>query len=271
MIRSIIRSSRTALCLLPFLFSAHTLAWGPDGHRISGEIAWQLLDAPAQIEVRRLLKFKGETTLAEAGTWADRIRSNEAYNWAAPLHYINLPVAWQGYEKSRDCPAHGCVLEAIKTYRARLADETLEDGERAEALLFLVHFVQDIHQPMHTGLREDRGGNDVKVSFFGEPTNLHALWDTQLPARFIDDWKAFATSEVDGMDRQEVLNAEPGEPETWVGESHRLAHTNAYVEASEIAEAYYRKNKEVVALRLRQGGVRLAALLNDALGQSQQQ
>src|SRR5690606_8782647 len=120
-------------------------------------------------------QLKGEGSLAEAGTWADRIRGDERYNWAAPLHYINLPVTWQTYEPSRDCPSQGCILKAIETYRAQLADKTLSDRERAEALLFLVHFVEDIHQPMHTGLRDDRGGNDVKVSFYGFETNLHAL------------------------------------------------------------------------------------------------
>ena len=265
MIHRIFRTARTAFCFLTLFIPAHALAWGPDGHRICGEIAWQLLDPPARAEVRRLLKLRGESTLAEAGTWADRIRSNNAYDWAAPLHYINLPVVWAGYDKTRDCPEYGCILEAIKTYRAKLADKSLVDSERAEALLFLVHFVEDAHQPMHTGLREDRGGNDVEVAFFGEPTNLHALWDTYLPARFIDDWKAFAVSAVDGMDRQEVLSVVPGEPESWVAESHRLAHTNAYVDSAELGEAYYRKNKEVVALRLRQGGIRLAGLLNETL------
>lgn len=265
MIHFSFRTARTVLCFLSIFCSTHALAWGPDGHRITGEIAWQLLEPPVQVEVRRLLNLKGESTLAEAGTWADRVRSDDRYDWAAPLHYINLPVTWQGYRKSRDCPEHGCILEAIKTYQLKLADRSLADAERGEALLFLVHFVEDVHQPMHTGLREDRGGNDVKVEFFGEPTNLHALWDTYLPARFIDDWEAFALSEVDGMDRKEVLGAAQGEPETWVEESHQLAHSNAYTGNFELGEAYYQKNREVVSLRLRQGGVRLAALLNDLL------
>ncbi|WP_299592792.1 S1/P1 nuclease [uncultured Microbulbifer sp.] len=263
--RAIYRITFIFSCIVSSAFSGQVVAWGADAHRASGEIAWQLLEVPVQTEVKRLLKLKGETTLAEAGTWADRMRSNDAYDWVGPLHYINLPVAWDSYDKSRDCPEHGCILDAIKVNRAKLTDKSLSDIERAEALLFLVHFVEDIHQPMHTGLREDRGGNDVMVEFFGEATNLHALWDTHLPRRFINDWKAFATEEVDRLDRREVLRTAAGEPELWLQESHRLAHMNAYTDTSVLGEAYYDKNREVIALRLRQGGIRLAAVLNEAL------
>ena len=251
-------------------------AWGADAHRATGEIAWQLLEAPVQQKVLQLLRAKGETSLAEAGTWADRIRSDESYRWAAPLHYINLPEQWHGYDSARDCPEQGCILEAIRTYRDKLADTSLPEGERAEALLFLVHFVEDVHQPMHTGLRADRGGNDVNVSFYGFETNLHALWDTYLPAGFIGDWQQFATQQVDRIDRREVLNgmgdasASAGAyAEEWVKESHRLAHRNAYTDSAILGEHYYEKNRAVAELRLRQGGIRLAVLLTQILGDAE--
>lgn len=255
--------------LIAAILSSPVLAWGPDGHRASGEIAWQLLDGKARAEVARLLRVKGESSLAEAGTWADRIRSNDRYNWAAPLHYINLPVGWETYEPSRDCPVQGCILQAIETYRSQLTDKSLGDQERAEALLFLVHFVEDIHQPMHTGLRDDRGGNDVKVTFYGFDTNLHALWDTYLPAGFVGDWRAFATAQVDRITGGELATPALDTPVVWAEESHRLAHTNAYTENATLGEDYYSKNRPVAELRLRQGGVRLAALLNRILGETE--
>lgn len=256
-----------ASAMLIFLsgISSVAMAWGPDGHRATGAIAWELLDRRTQTEVLRLLRLKGERSLAEAGTWADRIRGNENYAWAAPLHYVNFPASWQGYDEKRDCPEHGCILQAINTYSTKLKSRELNDHERAEALLFLVHFVEDIHQPMHTGLKEDRGGNDVELKFYGFPTNLHALWDTYLPAGFIDDWQVFALSQVDQLDRREVMQGSPGNPATWAEESHRLAHTNAYTDRDVLGEAYYEKNKPVVELRLRQGGIRLAMVLRDAL------
>ncbi|GAB2525228.1 S1/P1 nuclease [Microbulbifer agarilyticus] len=252
------------------LFSAsHSYAWGADGHRATGEIAWQLLDTSVQQKVLTILAAKGETSLAEAGTWADRMRGDASYDWAKPMHYINLPVAWEGYEKSRDCPQYGCIVEAIHIFREQLADTTRTDAERAEALLFLVHFVEDIHQPMHTGLREDRGGNDVKVTFYGKETNLHALWDTHLPGRFMDNWQSFATHQVDRIDRRQLfdlVNGEIGGPLDWLAESHRFAHSNAYSDTSVLGEDYYEENRAVAELRLRQGGMRLAVLLTEILG-----
>ena len=253
--------------LLGGLLPACSFAWGPDGHRVGGEIAWELLSPEVQAEVARLLRVKGESDLANAGTWADRIRSDSRYDWAAPLHYINLPVDWASYRKSRDCPRQGCVLEAINTYQQRLADRSLTDEDRAEALLFLVHFIEDIHQPMHTGLREDRGGNDVEVKFYGFTTNLHALWDVYLPAGFIPDWQAFARAQpnrITAHQRSEWLSTGP---EKWVEESHRLAHESAYPRQKALGEEYYLKNREVVALRLQQAGVRLAGAITAALAE----
>ncbi|WP_295797613.1 S1/P1 nuclease [uncultured Microbulbifer sp.] len=253
----------TVLILLSFL-SASSYAWGPDGHRVGGEIAWQYLNPEVREEVTRLLAIKGEPSLAEAGTWADRMRSNSSYDWVAPLHYINLPVQWNGYRKQRDCPKQGCILEAINTYQRQLADTTLSDAQRAEALLLLVHFVEDIHQPMHTGLREDRGGNDVEVQFYGFTTNLHALWDVFLPAGFVSDWQQYSRAQpanITASQRTEWLQATP---EQWAKESHQLAHANAYPKQAALGEDYYLKNREVVALRLQQAGVRLAGIINSA-------
>ena len=247
--------------------SVITCAWGPDGHRVGGEIAWQYLSPEVQSKVTRLLAVKGESDLAEAGTWADRMRGDSHYDWAAPLHYINLPATWTDYERSRDCPQQGCILEAIHSYRQQLADPSLGDEARAEALLFLVHFIEDVHQPMHTGLREDRGGNDVEVQFFGFTTNLHALWDVFLPAGFIGDWQQFAQAqpgEISEGLRAQWLNSTP---EQWARESHQLAHANAYPKQRMLGEAYYLKNRQVVALRLQQAGVRLAGVISDALAE----
>ncbi|MFV8782598.1 S1/P1 nuclease [Microbulbifer sp. SA54] len=250
-----------ATCYAP----AAAFAWGPDGHRVAGEIAWQLLDEPAREQVSRLLQVKGEASLAEAGTWADRIRGQGKYDWAAPLHYVNLPEAWAGYDEQRDCPTPGCVVKAIGTYQQQLSDRRLSESQRAEALLFLVHFVEDIHQPMHTGLKGDRGGNDVQVQFFGFETNLHALWDRYLPAGFIADWQQYADLQVANLDESMAQPWLGTSAVEWASESHVLAHSNAYAGGAVLGERYFEQNKPVVEQRLLQAGVRLADLLNTAL------
>ena len=255
-----------SLCVLALIvLTQKTFAWGADGHRVTGEIAWQFLEKDSRKQVAELLHSAGEPSLAEAATWADRIRSNENYNWAAPLHYINLPEHWDGYRASQDCPPAGCILKAIEHFRTVLGDATATENARAEALLFIVHFVGDLHQPLHAGRAADRGGNDIAVTFFGAPTNLHALWDTYLPAGFIGDWKSYADGEARAITPAERSLWLHSTPENWAEESHALAYSNAYTREKKLGESYYTRNRDIVALRLRQGGVRLAGLIESAL------
>lgn len=251
---------------------SQVLAWGADGHRVVGEIAWHYLKPEVRIEVEGLLESAGEPSLAQSSTWADRIRSDSSYDWAAPLHYISLPRQWDGYSEKRDCPEAGCILQALDKFERVLADRKAVQSERAEALMFVAHFVGDLHQPLHTGLASDRGGNDVHVTFFGFPTNLHALWDVYLPGGFVADWRQYSRHQLKNISAAQVEEWQATDAPLWAAESQRLAHSNAYVatdntdaERAVLGEDYYLNNKEIVAQRLRQGGVRLAAVLNRAL------
>lgn len=257
---------RIAVALFSIAFASRAFSWGDDGHRIVGDIAWRFLQPETREEVSGLLLGAGESNLAEASTWADRIRSDDSYDWAAPLHYINLPTAWDGYREQRDCPPAGCILKAIDHFSSVLADRTATESARAEALLFVAHFVGDLHQPLHTGLAADRGGNDVQVSFFGFETNLHWLWDSKLPAGFIGDWRTYAEKASREVTPGQRRAWQASSPQDWAAESHRLAHRYAYTDKTALGEDYYLRNREVVAERLRQGGVRLAGLLEGTLG-----
>ena len=247
------------------LTASNALAWGETGHKIVGEIAWNYLQPEAKAEVEKLLKVAGEPGLAEASTWADRVRRDEQYKWTAPLHYINLPRDWSKYEEARDCPPAGCIVGALEKYEEILSNPEAAPTKRAEALLFVAHFVGDLHQPMHTGLREDRGGNDIEVRFFGFPTNLHALWDVYLPAGFAEDWEDYARQQLEEIPDAQRLTWQDSDKNVWTAESHQLAHSHAYTEKLNLGEDYYLRNSKVVERRLRQGGVRLAALINRAV------
>ncbi|WP_226662590.1 S1/P1 nuclease [Microbulbifer aggregans] len=245
--------------------TSNALAWGENGHQIVGEIAWVYLQPEVKTEVEQLLRVAGEPGLAEASTWADRIRREEQYKWTAPLHYINLPHDWSGYIETRDCPPAGCIVKALEKYEEVLSSPDATQSERAQALMFVAHFVGDLHQPMHTGLREDRGGNDIEVHFFGFPTNLHALWDVYLPAGFAADWRNYAQQQQKEISEAQRLAWQNSNKYEWTAESQHLAHNNAYTDDPNLGEDYYRRNREVVEQRLRQGGVRLAGLLNQAI------
>lgn len=150
-------------------------AWpyGPEGHLIAGRAAEPMLCKQAAAEIERL--GDGED-LGELGLWADRIRSDPGYADAAPWHYMNIAdgESLLAFEH----PPQGDVLWAIEHFSARLGEQDLDREARGEALRFLVHFVVDLHQPMHVGREEDRGGNEIELLFRGERTNLHRFWDS---------------------------------------------------------------------------------------------
>lgn len=140
---------------------------------IAGQVADELLCERAREEVAVL---GDRQDLGELGLWADRIRSDPAYADAAPWHYMNIAddVPLSEFEH----PSEGDVLLAIDRFAGRLRDVSRGRSERSEALKFLVHFIVDLHQPLHVGLADDRGGNSVLLRYRGESTNLHRLWDT---------------------------------------------------------------------------------------------
>ncbi|MCW8125989.1 S1/P1 nuclease [Microbulbifer halophilus] len=256
---------RVALLVVMIAAAPRVFAWGGDGHRVVGELARFYLEPDTREKVERLLDSVDEPSLAEASTWADRIRSDDSYDWAAPLHYINLPKDWQGYDEKRDCPPAGCLLKAIERFEGVLGDRSATETARAEALMFLAHFVGDLHQPMHVGLREDRGGNDVEVTFFGFDTNLHWLWDSKLPAGFIGDWRIYAEEAAEEITPEQRAAWRSGTVEDWAAESHELAHRYAYTDRKALGEDYYLRNRDRAARRLHQGGVRAALLIEQAL------
>jgi hypothetical protein len=197
------------------LFVESAAAYGTQGHLVAGRVAERLLCDSAALEIAQLVP--GED-LGEIGLWADRARGNPDYADSGPWHYMNIaddvPIADFVH------PPEGDVLWAIRHFSARLADTTLDSGQRAEALRFLVHFVVDIHQPLHVGLEQDRGGNSVRLEFEGESTNLHRFWDTHaieaagLPVREYE--RALAA---------EVVAAGEGtsdDPAVWAAESRSL-------------------------------------------------
>lgn len=243
---------------------APAYGWGRDGHRIIGDIASRLLTDTTARAVRALL---GESSLADVSTWADEVRSKPGYEWSAPLHYVNIPRDADGFDIHRDCPEKGCVVSAIVKYTAILGDATASKTDRAEALKFIVHFVGDVHQPLHAGLASDRGGNDIRVLFMGQPRNLHEVWDTSLIAHINKPWRTYAeemSARITPALRRDLHNTDPA---AWAWESFRLAISHAYdiPESRQLDEDYVIRNRPIVEQRLLAAGVRLADLLNATL------
>jgi len=167
------------------------LGWGRVGHELVGALAQALLNSNANEMCQNLLPLEGGSLEAVA-PWADDVRRLPEYAWSAPLHFINTP-AWKcDYVRSRDCTSESgedmmCVDGAIQNYTSRVNDTSIGSDQQAEALKFLVHFVGDIHQPLHCGFTEDEGGNLILGYFLTRQANLHQIWDTMMIVKRIKD------------------------------------------------------------------------------------
>jgi hypothetical protein len=159
---------------------SESFALGSEGHRIVAEIAEQYLTPDTARQVRELLGIENATSLADVANWADQIRGQrrETASW----HVVDIPISGPGYDARRACPRGDCVVAKIKEFTAELQDGSLPARERLEALKFVVHFVADVHQPLHASDNSDRGGNEIHVEFLRHQTNLHAVWDTSILA-----------------------------------------------------------------------------------------
>lgn len=242
------------------------LAWGRFGHRAAGKLAESRLSPAALAAVRSLLE-PGES-LADASTWADEVRRE--FPQSGPWHYVNVPITEEKYS-ARFCPEEGCVVSKIAEFRQVVADRNAPRIERQRALRFLIHFVEDMHQPLHVGDRKDKGGNDTQVQFFGKGSNLHRVWDSGILERaYQDDLSLFKdVRELAGS--AEAANWSGGTVESWADESLDLAR-KAYLQpdteanlrsGSKLGEAYQVIHLPVARRRVAQAGVRLAKILNE--------
>jgi len=255
---------RAVVLLLPFM-PAVAYGWGADGHRIVGEVGSHHLSPAAKANVKALLRDK---SLTDVSTWADQIRGNSAYRWASPFHYANVKPEAKRFNLKRDCPKRGCVVSAIIKYRGVLLDKDASYADKSEALKFLVHFVGDIHQPLHVSHARDKGGNDIKVEFFHDRTNLHKVWDSGLLRRSKKRWRDHAKELRERITPEQARTwGESRNPSDWATESYRLALSHAYEipKDGRIEAEYYDRNIPVIEERLQIAGVRLASLLNAIL------
>ena len=251
------RPWRTSLLLLIACpLATQALAWGEQGHTVVASIAWQGLQPKARQEVARLLALEPGQTLESISTWADEHRSAATGVW----HYVNFPRGTCSYEPLRDCPDGKCVVAAIARQQAVYASHA-SDGQRLKALKYLVHLVADVHQPLHAGYADDRGGNQFQLRAFMRVRNLHALWDSGLLRQMaLGDAALVAVLQRpnpggDGHELNVVHMAQ---------ESCRLVASAGFYPQDGLSDAYVQRFTPVVQQRLALAGARLAAMLNAA-------
>lgn len=258
-------------------------AWGDDGHRVVGEIAWRYLSPDARAAVSESLTDPGYDSLAEAATWPDTFaRRDPAYDAMKPFHYVNVDAQAAQYRRERDCPS-GCVVTALSQFVTLLesSDPPLSLGERRRCIYWISHFMGDIHQPLHIAHPDGKGGISTLLHFFDAPDkrNAHWIWDFGLierrprpPAstvaasdqptfRVIADELLVGLTPVDVQALQRVTS-----PELIANEGLLLARRWAFLKPTDhVDEAYEKQSWPVVVGQLKRAGLRLAAVLNRAL------
>ena len=242
--------------------------WGPEGHSLVARLAASHLTPAAAARVAEILG--PETSLESISSWADQVRRERAAT--APWHYIDIPIDKPHLDMARDCPTGDCVLAKIEDFRKQVVDPVATAVQRREALMFLVHFVGDMHQPLHCSNNHDKGGNDVKVDLFERNSNLHSVWDSGLLGRMGTEDELFARFSRD-LTPKLAKKWGKGTVDSWAEQSHKTAQKVVYGklptapagEAVKVDAAYERLADGVIKDQIEKAGARLAALLNATL------
>lgn len=250
-------------------------AWAADGHHVICEIAWQRLTREGRGLVGELLGHGPQDVgprigkrFVEACAWADDVRET-THQSTAEYHFVNVRRGAPSLDLGRDCPAYDCVPIAIRRYLTYLLQgETPANGRQrqAEALKFFAHLVGDVHQPLHAGYLDDRGGNEILVRWpgAGAEVKLHVVWDYWIVRRAGLAGRRETAALAAGIDAEDAARWQDADVEAWTNESYRLAAEQAYDLPADrdLGETYYERMLPVVRRQLQKAGVRLAYMLN---------
>jgi hypothetical protein len=251
-----------ALLLAP----APALGWGAEGHEIAAGVALRELTQASRQQVADLLG--GEAMIVQQSNWADEIkdRRRDTARW----HFVDIPLHAPDYVAQRDCANDDCVVAQIEADLRVLRNKRLDPRMRAQALMFLIHFVADVHQPLHAEDDDDRGGNGVRVQIGRERANLHRVWDADLVEALGFDPDAVAAGierSITPLQRQAWSR---GTPADWANEAHAIARDQIYPPLRgqrelRLPRDYAWREASVARIQLAKAGVRLAWLLNTTL------
>jgi hypothetical protein len=255
------------------LIPAPALAWGKTGHRVVAAIADTQLSGLARAQIAQILG--PVESLADVANWPDEMRSDPSPYWqkaTPPWHYVTV----NGFSYDH-APPEGDALAALAHFRETLRDPAASLADKQLALRFVIHLVGDLHQPLHVGKCCDRGGNEVKVTWFGKSTNLHSVWDSAL----VDEEQYSFSELADKLERH--MSAEQRiawwdiNPRDWASESAQIRDSlyppapkpaagkkdgKAKPAVPALSYSYVYKFTPVMEQRLSAAGVRLAAYLN---------
>lgn len=241
------------------IYSATTTVWGQTGHRVVGYLAESKLSRKARRRINQILD--GES-LAFVSTFADEIKSDDAFRKYGPWHYINIPLDATYDPTNRS--DQGDLAYGIEQCISVLSDPKASRSDLQFHLKLLVHLIGDLHQPFHIGREEDRGGNDIKISWFSSKSNLHRLWDSNLIDSYSMSYRELGDELLSQSSAKQFEMYAKGTYLDWIEDSHQIvAELYSSVKPDErLAYRYSYDYNPVVFEQLKKGGFRLATLLN---------
>lgn len=251
---------RLLLSTLLFLLVSCAFGWGPTGHRVTGWIAEKYLSKKTRKQLERILEGQ---SLAMASTWMDEIRSDSTYDYTNDWHWVTVPDGMT-YDQAEKNP-NGDVIATLERLIAELKSGKLDSDQEAKHIRMLIHLVGDIHQPLHVGGGNDRGGNDIKVMWFRVDSNLHRVWDSDM----IDDSKLSYTELAQSLiPPSEIVLKQwrNSSVRDWANESIALRRDVYDYDRNRLGYEYTYRKFHLVRERLLQAGVRLADVLNEIYG-----
>ena len=276
--------------------SQHVFAWGDDGHKTVALIAQQCLTPSVKKQVTAILATDTDNLtkhdIASEATWADKFRqsSGEARTHTQNWHFTDIEI--DKPDLTAACfgrhplpagtlatggPDEVCAVDKVEQFQKELAAPGTDAEERLAALKFILHFVGDLHQPLHSSDHEDRGGNDVKVTVAGFPHHskdeLHGFWDTQFVDAIATPPTALAKQLLAQITPADATTWATGTPDDWAMEAFKLSKADTYgnpplskSQPQNLDQSYVTQAEKDVTLQLKRAGIRLASLLNKTLG-----
>ena len=202
---------------------------GSKGHKVVAALSLEYLSDVARAGVQSLLG-PDDSNYINAPVWADQIRDDRPQT--KPWHFVDIPNNAPGYDPARDCKNQNCAVARIDLFAKQLADRKAAKAKRVEALKFVIHFVGDIHQPLHGAEDDnDQGGNLVFVTVDGITDKLHSVWDTQLVNKLGSTPEEIAENLESRISEADVKKFSRGTPKDWAEESHKIAHDFIYAQS----------------------------------------
>jgi nuclease S1 len=270
------------------------LAWGDEGHKVVAIVAQSFLDADVRRRVAALLAADTSNLtahdIASEATWADKFRDaniDGSRNKTRQWHFVDIEITAPNFDQAcfnhpmipagttaADGPADDCVVDKIEEFVAELANPATDLEEQVTALKFLLHFVGDVHQPLHSSDDHDRGGNDKRVTAAGLAAgNLHHFWDTTFVEQLGPDEKTIASDLIGHITKEQQAQWQAGGPADWAREAFKIAKDDAFGQLPEpnshgsfrLPDEYVTMAVSDVEAQLSKAGFRLAQILNQAL------